>query len=212
LEGVFATIIVLTGTFAFAISGIRLASGKEIDWFGAYLIGLVTAIGGGTVRDLLLGVTPFWMLDSTYFIITGVALLATLIFKERIFKWRNTLFVFDAIGLGLFTVVGISKSLALNLPIWVCIVMGTVTGSIGGVIRDVLLNEVPLLLRKDVYALACVAGGLGYFVCVQFNLSKNFTELVTAIIVIVVRVIAFTFHIHLPVLRSIKTGAGDKLN
>lgn len=212
MEAFFTTLLDLTGTFAFAISGIRLASGKQVDWFGAYIIGLATAIGGGTVRDLLLDVTPFWMLDSKYFLITGVALLATLLFKEKLFKWGNTLFLFDAIGLGLFTIVGISKSIEAGLSFWVCIVMGTITGAIGGVIRDVLLNEVPLLLRKDIYALACVAGGVVYFACIHFNLSTSLTELIAALTVILVRVIALKFHIHLPVLNSIKTNSGEQVD
>lgn len=200
MEDLFTRLIELTGTFAFAISGIRLASGKQVDWFGAYLVGLATAIGGGTVRDLLLNVTPFWMLDSSYFITTAVALLASLLFKDKIFNWRSTLFMFDAVGLGLFTIVGISKSIEMNLPAWVCIVMGAITGSVGGVIRDVLLNEVPLLLRKDIYALACVAGGAVYFSCINLGLSTNFTELIAAIVVIFVRIIAVKFKVHLPVL------------
>ncbi|MDF3077037.1 MAG: trimeric intracellular cation channel family protein [Sphingobacteriaceae bacterium] len=202
----FITILDLLGTFAFAISGIRMSSGKQMDWFGAYIMGLVTAIGGGTTRDLLLGVTPFWMEDGSYFLTTGAALLATLIFKNRIFRWGNALFIFDSVGLGLFTVVGISKSLAAGLPVWVCIVMGTITGSVGGVVRDVLLNEVPLLFRKDIYALACVAGGLVYFVCYHFNMPPSFQELIAALTVIVIRIIALKFHIHLPILKS---GAED---
>lgn len=142
------------------------------------------------------------MLDGSYFIATGIALLAMLLFQDLLTRWRSMLFVFDAIGLGLFTIVGISKSLAMGLPFWVCIVMGTITGSIGGVIRDVLLNEVPLMLRKDIYALACVAGGLAYYACMQLDLSISLTELVSAVVVIAVRVVAMTFHIHLPVLRS----------
>ena len=193
------------GTFAFAISGIRLASGKQIDWFGAYIIGLVTAIGGGTTRDLLLGVTPFWMQDGYYFLTTGVAQLATLIFKNKIFRWGNTLFIFDSVGLGLFTIVGISKSLAAGLPFWVCIVMGTITGSVGGVVRDVLLNEVPLLFRKDIYALACVLGGAVYFICKHFYLPAGLTELIAALTVILIRVLALKFHIHLPILKPITT-------
>jgi len=212
LEGFFTTLLDLIGTFAFAVSGIKLASGKQVDWFGAYLVGLATAIGGGTARDLLLDVTPFWMLDSKYFLTTGVALLATLVFKDKIFKWQNTLFLFDAIGLGLFTIVGISKSIEMNLPFWVCIVMGTITGSIGGVVRDVLLNEVPLLLRKDIYALACIAGGVVYFACIYFGLSTSVTELIAALIVIIVRIIALKFHIHLPVLNSIRTRHSDKVD
>ena len=210
MEGFLTTLLDLTGTLAFAISGIRLAFGKQVDWFGAYLIGLTTAIGGGTVRDLLLDVTPFWMLESKYFLITGIALLATLLFKDKLFKWRNTLFIFDAIGLGLFTIVGISKSIEMNLPFWVCIVMGTITGSIGGVFRDVLLNEVLLLLRKDIYALACVAGGVVYFACIQFNLLTSLTELIAASIVIVVRIIAFKLHIHLLVLNPVRVNDNDK--
>lgn len=212
MEEFFTTLLDLIGTFAFAISGIRLASRKQIDWFGAYIIGLATATGGGTARDLLLDVTPFWMLDSKYFLTTGVALLATLLFKNKIFQLGNTLFLFDAIGLGLFTIVGISKSLEAHLPFWVCIVMGTITGSMGGLIRDVLLNEVPLLLRRDIYALACVTGGVVYFMCIHFNLSTSVTELIAALIVILVRVIALKFHIHLPVLNSIKNNYGDKGN
>ena len=113
----FIDILEFLGTFAFAISGIRLASGKQIDWFGAYIIGLITAIGGGTLRDLLLDVTPFWMTNSMYFSTTALALLATLLFKEKIFKLGEALFLFDAIGLGLFTVVGITKSVDAGLPI-----------------------------------------------------------------------------------------------
>ncbi len=108
-------------------------SGKQIDWFGAYIIGLVTAIGGGTIRDLLLDVTPFWMLDGKYFLTTAAALLVTILFKEKVFRWGNTLYLFDAIGLGLFTIVGISKSLDAGLPFWVCIIMGAITGSVARV-------------------------------------------------------------------------------
>jgi len=204
LENLFTILPDLVGTFAFAISGIKLASGKQVDWLGAYIIGLATAIGGGTIRDLLLGVTPFWMLDSRYFITTGVALLATLIFKEKLFKWSNTLFLFDTIGLGLVTIVGITKSLDAHFPFWVCIVMGAITGSIGGVIRDILLNEVPLLLQKDIYALACIAGGIIYFICHYFNFSTAITEIIAASVVILTRVLAVRFHIQLPIMKSIQ--------
>lgn len=208
MEEIFTNLLDLIGTFVFAISGIRLASRKQIDWFGAYIIGLVTAIGGGTARDVLLDTTPFWMLDSKYFITTGVALLITILFKDKLFKWGNTLFLFDAIGLGLFTIVGISKSVDAGFPFWVCILMGAITGSLGGVIRDVLLNEVPLLLRKDIYALACVAGGIVYFTCIHFSVSVTVTELIAAFVVILARLVAVKFHIHLPVLNTIKNDEG----
>ena len=110
------TLIDILGTAAFAISGVFAAMDKRLDIFGIFIIAFITAIGGGTTRDLLLDVTPFWMLDSKYFLTTGVALLATLLFKNKILKFGNTLFLFDAIGLGLFTIVGISKSLEAHLP------------------------------------------------------------------------------------------------
>jgi uncharacterized membrane protein YeiH len=120
------------------------------------------------------------------------------------------LFLFDTIGLGLFTVVGISKSVDAGLSLWVCIVMGTITGSVGGVIRDVLLNEVPLIFRKDIYALACVAGGGVYFVCSYFNLPTGITETIAAFTVIVFRLLAVKFHIHLPQLQLIDSKPKDK--
>lgn len=206
----FTILLDLLGTFAFAISGIRLASGKQMDWFGAYIIGLVTAIGGGTLRDLLLDVTPFWILEGKYFLTTGVALIATLLFKDKLFKWGSTLFLFDTIGLGLFTIVGITKSIDGGLPFWVCIVMGTITGSVGGVVRDVLLNEVPLIFRKDIYALACVAGGGVYFLCNYFNLPTGITEIISALTVIVFRLIAVKYHLHLPQLQPLDSKSKDR--
>lgn len=201
----FTTILDLLGTFAFALSGIRLASGKQIDWFGAYIIGLVTAIGGGTLRDLLLGVTPFWMLDVSYFATTAVALLAVLLFKTKLFKWGSPLFLFDTIGLGLFTVVGITKSIDAGLSVVVCILMGTITGSVGGVIRDVLLNQVPLIFQRDIYALACVAGGGVYFLCIFFGVPVGITEITAAATVIILRLLAVKYHLHLPQLKPIKS-------
>ena len=193
----FTTILDLIGTFAFAMSGIRMATGKNMDWFGAYIVGLATAIGGGTTRDF----TPFWMLTPMYLITTGIALLLALMLKGRILRWGNTLFLFDSIGLGLFTIVGISKSIDAGLPFWVCIIMGTITGVVGGITRDVLTNEVPLIFRKDIYALACVAGGIVYFICQQFHFSASLSEATAALSVIVIRILAVKYHIQLPLLR-----------
>ncbi len=190
------------GTFAFAISGIRLASAKQFDWFGAYVVGLVTAVGGGTVRDILLNATPFWMEQPSYLIISGLALVYVIIFRKHLIRLNNTLFTFDAIGLGLFVVVGISKTLAFGFPIWVAIVMGTITGSFGGMTRDILINEEPLVFRKDIYALACVFGGFVYYVCMLLEISDSLTQLLSAISVFVIRVIAVRYHISVPVLKG----------
>ena len=158
----FVQILDFIGTFAFAISGIRLASAKRFDWFGAYVVGFVTAIGGGTIRDVLLGVTPGWMTDPIYLICTGLALLWVILFGKHLIHLHNTFLIFDSIGLALFTVVGVGKSIALGYPFWVAIIMGSITGAAGGVIRDVFINEIPLIFRKEIYAMACVVGGTAY--------------------------------------------------
>jgi uncharacterized membrane protein YeiH len=186
------------GTFAFALSGIQLAAEKKFDWFGAYVVGLVTAIGGGTTRDLLLGVTPFWMSNSSYLIVTAVALFSFVALKRFIFRLNKALFLFDAIGLGLFTVAGIEKTLAVGYPFWVAIIMGMITGSVGGLIRDVLINEMPLILRRDIYATACIAGGLVFALCYWLEVDRALIDLISAFTVILIRFIAVKYKIQLP--------------
>lgn len=198
----FINFVDYTGTFAFAISGIRLASAKRFDWFGAYVVGLVTAIGGGTARDLLLNVTPFWMQQPSYIIITGVALLSVIAFGKHLIRLNNTFFIFDAIGLGLFVVVGIERSIEAGFPFWVSIIMGMITGSVGGIIRDILINEVPLIFRKDIYALACVLGGIVFYICTVIQLQPEITQILAAVSVILMRIIAVRFHLSLPVLKG----------
>jgi len=195
-------IVDYAGTFAFAISGIRLASAKKFDWFGAYVVGLVTAIGGGTVRDLLLNLTPFWMLQPSYIIITGVALLAVILAGKRMKVFNNAFFIFDTIGLGLFVVVGIEKSIEAGFPFWVTIVMGMITGSVGGIIRDILINEEPLIFRKDIYALACVFGGVVYYVCTILHFQVEIIQIISATSVIVMRFLAVKYHLGLPALKN----------
>ncbi|MDY3068851.1 MAG: trimeric intracellular cation channel family protein [Parabacteroides sp.] len=198
----FITLCDYVGTFAFAISGIRLASAKKFDWFGAYVVGGVTAVGGGTMRDVFLGATPFWMTQSSYLIVTGLALLFVIIFRKYVIRLNNTIFIFDAIGLGLFTVVGVAKTLEYGFPIWAAIIMGTVTGAFGGMLRDTLINEVPLIFRKDIYASACVIGGIIYYICLQINISLPVTQFISAATVFITRAIAVKYHISLPVLKG----------
>lgn len=198
----FVQIIEFAGTFAFAISGIRLASAKKFDWFGAYVIGVVTAIGGGTVRDLLLSQTPFWMTDPIYLVCSGIALLWVILFGKYLIHLNNTFFIFDSIGLALFTVVGVGKTLALGYPFWVAIVMGCITGSVGGVLRDVSINEIPLVFRKDLYAMACVIGGLIYWICSLAGLALVPTQIISGGGVFLVRILAVKYHIRLPILKG----------
>lgn len=189
------------GTIVFAISGIRLAAAKGFDWFGAFVVGFVTAIGGGTVRDLFLGVTPFWMLSPAYLWCTLLGMIVVFIFNRQLVRLDLPFFIFDAIGLALFVVIGIEKTLDLKYPFWVAIVMGTITGIVGGVMRDNFINETPLVFRKEIYALACVMGGTVFAACYYFHLGHEVSELSAASTILVIRILAIKFHWHLPKMK-----------
>lgn len=199
----FVTVIDYIGTFAFAISGIRLAAAKNFDIFGAYVVGFVTAIGGGTLRDLLLDVTPFWMDQPSYVIITGLALVFVIIFRKYVVRLDNTFFIFDAVGIALFTVVGVERSIAAGFPVWVNIIMGAITGAAGGMFRDIFINEVPLIFRKDIYAMACAIGGVVYYLCLWLGCGHITTQVVAAVSVFLIRVLSVHFGISLPSLKPI---------
>jgi uncharacterized membrane protein YeiH len=203
-------IIEFIGTFAFAISGIRLASAKQFDWFGAFVIGLVTAVGGGTIRDLMLDQTPFWMITPIYLICTALSLFVVVIYKKILVRLHYTFFTFDTIGLALFTVVGIEKTLQCGFPYWVAMIMGTITGSAGGIMRDILINEIPLIFRKEVYALACFCGGLFYWLSDTFGLPTEASQIISAIAVVVTRVVAVKYQIGLPILKSEDNNPDDQ--
>lgn len=195
-------VIEFLGTVAFAISGIRLASAKKFDWFGAFVVGYVTAIGGGTMRDLLLGIPVFWMQSSVYVWGTGFAFLIVVLFRKYLIHLNNTIFWFDCIGLGLFVVVGFEKTLMLNYPFWVCIFMGTVTGTVGGITRDALINEIPLIFTQELYAVACIIGGIIFSILYYFRVDLSISEIVTAVSVIIIRILATKFEWKLPTLRG----------
>lgn len=197
----FEIILEFIGTFAFAVSGINMASGKHFDWFGAYVVGLATAIGGGTIRDVMLQQPPFWMINSIDLVFTALALVFVILFGKKAKYFTNTLFIFDTIGLALFTVVGVEKTLSLGYPIWIAIIMGSITGAAGGVLRDILINEVPLIFRKEIYAMACVVGGIVFGICGWLGLHTIVSELVAGTCVIIVRILAVKFHLSLPVMK-----------
>lgn len=198
----FVQVLDFIGTFAFAISGIRLASAKRFDWFGAYVVGLVTAIGGGTLRDVLLDVPPAWMQDPFYVICTAFAMLFVILFSKHLIHLNNTFFIFDTIGLALFTVVGVERSIAAGYPFWVAIIMGSMTGAAGGVIRDVFINEIPLIFRKEIYAMACVVGGIAYWICALAGVESYISQIVSGSTVFLTRVLAVKYHITLPILKG----------
>lgn len=202
MEETFLFIIEVLGTIAFAISGIRLAATKNFDWFGAYIVGFVTAIGGGTLRDLLLDIPVFWMQTWWYLAVTGLSLAAVIAFQNALVSRDKILFLFDSVGLALFCVIGIQKTLAVGYPMWVATIMGITTGAFGGVIRDILINEEPLVFRKDIYATACLAGAMVYWVIMVCGGSAMAQQLACAIVVIILRILALRYNLSLPVLHQ----------
>ncbi len=195
-------IIEFIGTFAFAISGIRMAAAKHFDWFGGFVCGFAVAIGGGTIRDVMLGVTPFWMTSSIYFTCTIIALLVGILFSKKLSRMENAWLITDTLGLAMFTIAGLQKTLQYGHPFWVAIVMGCITGVAGGVIRDVLLNQEPIIFQKDIYAMASVAGGLIYWLLAALGINIGITSIVTFFVICLVRYVAVRYHISLPLLRG----------
>ncbi|MDP5231771.1 MAG: trimeric intracellular cation channel family protein [Cellulophaga sp.] len=195
----FYFVIDILGTIAFAISGVMVAMDKRLDMFGVFIIAFVTAVGGGTLRDVLIGSTPVvWLTETVYlFTIIGSVLLAIL-FRNQLKYVRRSLFLFDTIGIGLYTMVGIQKGIAFGLAPIMCIGLGTITASFGGVIRDILCNEIPVIFRKEVYATACIVGGLGYFLLEKLPVNDAYPYVGGIIIVIGIRLLAVRFKIALP--------------
>ena len=195
-------VIEFIGTFAFALSGIRLAVSKHYDWLGGFVCGIAVAIGGGTIRDVMLGVRPFWMLSPIYMICTLFAQCVVIVCHHYLRRLDTTWFLFDTLGLALFNIAGIQKTLECGFPFWVAIIMGCITGAAGGVIRDVLLNEEPVIFRKEIYAMACVVGGLTYWLLSWLQVSLYITVIATFAIVCAIRFLAVRYHISLPKLRD----------
>lgn len=189
----------LLGTIAFAISGVLVAMDKRMDPFGILIIAFVTAVGGGTVRDILIGQTPVsWMLDMNYtYAIMGSAVFAV-VFRKKINYLRTSLFLFDTIGIGLYTVVGVEKGIHADLHPIICIALGTVSACFGGVIRDILCNEIPVIFRREIYATACIVGGLSYFALIQFPIKESIVFIIAGAVVISIRLIAVRFKVALP--------------
>lgn len=192
-------IIEVLGTIAFAISGTFTAMQRKLDPFGVLIIAFVTSIGGGTVRDLLIGDTPVaWMRDMQTCLIILFTALATMFFKTHVQKMKITLFLFDSLGLGLFTMVGLLKGIAFGLNPGICIALGTITGCFGGIIRDTLLNTIPLVFRREIYATACIIGGLLYFLLLELNVESVVAKLSVVAFIFVLRIIVVRFKLSLP--------------
>ena len=201
-QDIIIKVIELLGTFAFAISGIRHAAAKHFDWFGGYVCGIAVAIGGGTIRDVILDVPIFWMTTPIYMICTAVALLTVVFLGKWMEPLKNAWFVFDTFGLALFTIAGLQRSLDAGQAFWVAIIMGCITGSAGGVIRDVLLNNEPVIFHKEIYAMACVIGGMAYWGGIELGVPVGITAVVSFVVTCLIRFLAVRYHISLPILKS----------
>ncbi len=195
----FLYIIDILGTIAFAVSGAFLAMEKKLDPFGVLVLSFVTAIGGGTLRDMLIGNLPVgWLTNPTATIVIFSSAVVTMFFGRYLKHLTTTLFIFDALGLGLFTIVGIKLGLQKQFSTGICIALGTITGCFGGVVRDVLLNNIPLLFRKEIYALACIAGGLFYFLLRELSINSDTATILSILATSTIRILAFRFKISLP--------------
>lgn len=185
------SILDILGTVAFAVSGTLAAIQKRLDLFGILTISFVTAIGGGTLRDVMIGNTPvLWMQDLSYFYIVLVSTVLAIIFRKRLSILRTSIFLFDTIGLGLFTLVGLEKGVAADLDPLICISLGTISACFGGVLRDILCNEIPVIFQKEIYATACILGGFIFFLLKYLNLNDDLIFLSTAGSIITVRLLA----------------------
>jgi uncharacterized membrane protein YeiH len=194
----FILIIDLLGVVAFSISGVLTAMRKELDVFGILIIAFVTSVGGGTLRDVLINVDVSWLTNMTYVYMIVITTIFAIIFRKKLTYLRKSLFLFDTIGIGLYTVVGVEKAISAGLPAVTCIAFGTMSACFGGVIRDILCNEIPVIFRKEIYATACILGGFSYFLLAYFNLPQDLIFIISGSIVITVRISAVVFKIQLP--------------
>ena len=190
----------LLGTLVFAISGALAASDKNVyrDIFGVTFTGFVTAVGGGTLRDMILGVRPTWVVDGNYLIAITLGVLVAIFFKYYIFKYRRTFFLFDTLGIALYTVVGVQKSLHYGVSPLAAIIMGMFSAVMGGVIRDTLINEIPLIFRKEIYATACLSGAAVFVLLKLLNVDNNINSFISVLLVILVRLISVKYKLTLP--------------
>jgi uncharacterized membrane protein YeiH len=199
----FLKLIDILGTVSFAISGVFAAMQKRLDVFGILIISFITAMGGGTLRDMLIGDFPVtWMRNLNYSVIILISAVVAIVFNNTIKNFEKTLLVFDSLGLGFFTVLGIQKGIAFGLHPGICIALGTITGCFGGVIRDIALNNIPLIFRKEIYATACIFGGIAYFIMLQTPIIRNWVDVIVITTIFLIRIIAVTCKLTLPPLYT----------
>lgn len=196
------TLLDFIGTIAFAMSGALTAIHKKLDIFGVFIIAFVTAVGGGTLRDIMIGRTPVsWMLDLNYVYMIVFGFVLALIFRKKLDRLRTSLSLFDTIGLSIFTLIGLERGMIWGLHPVICIALGTMTACFGGVIRDILCTEIPVIFRREIYATVCIAGGIVFFALKQIHLEQDILYIITSVFMIVFRLLAVRYHWYLPTLK-----------
>ncbi|RYZ49762.1 MAG: trimeric intracellular cation channel family protein [Chitinophagaceae bacterium] len=199
MKSEFLSLIDLLGIISFAISGVFAAMQRKLDIFGILVIAFTTALGGGTIRDMLIGDLPVqWMRNLDYPIVISITTAITIVFHKIIRNLEKPLFVFDALGLGFFTILGIQKGLAWGLQPGICIILGTITACFGGVIRDIALNKIPLVFQREIYATACIAGAGLYFLLGQTDINKSWLDVICITVISGIRILSVFFKLELP--------------
>lgn len=193
----------LIGTMAFAMSGALSAINKKLDPFGVFIIAFVTSVGGGTLRDIMIGRTPVgWMIDLNYVYVITIGFILAILFRNKFKKLLTSLILFDTIGLGVFTLIGLEKGINIGLHPLICILLGTITACFGGVIRDILCGEIPVVFRKEIYATICILGGILFFTLRKFDLNNDILYLTTSLVIITIRLLAIKYNWYLTTLEN----------
>lgn len=193
------TIIDILGTVAFAISGVLTAMNKKMDHFGIFIIATVTSVGGGTLRDILVGKTPVsWMLDMTFIYVIVLSTVFAVLFRSKLKYFRKSLFLFDTIGIALYTTTGAQIGLAADLHPLICIALGMISACFGGVLRDILCNEIPIIFRKEIYATACMVGGAIFLLLKHFTIDNTTAVIIAGLVIMGIRILAVIYKLQLP--------------
>ncbi|MDY0018159.1 MAG: trimeric intracellular cation channel family protein [Candidatus Delongbacteria bacterium] len=199
LSSIYIFYLGVIGTFAFAISGAMTAMRKRFDPFGVIIIGFVTAVGGGTVRDILIkDAEVFWLTEPAYVYSIVAGSIFAMTFSRKMQSFTKSLLLFDTIGLGLYTIVGLEIGLHNGLSFMICVILGTITGSFGGIIRDILVNEIPVIFHKEIYATVSILGGLFYFLLKTLEVPDPMLQIIPVIFIIICRLLVIKFKISYP--------------
>ncbi len=193
----------IIGTIAFAMSGALTAMNKKLDPFGVFIVAFVTAVGGGTLRDVMIGKTPVaWMLDLVYVYIIIVGFILAILFRKKLDRFRRSLVLFDTIGLGVFTIIGLEKGVEIGLNPAICIALGTMTACFGGVMRDILCNDIPVIFHREIYATVCILGGIVFFALRYLNVNNDVIYVTTVAVIIISRMLSVKYKLYLPALEK----------